>query len=72
MVIHPPTLFLGFACTLVPFSYCIAGLWQKKYRDWVNDKEYEDELERIRTSVNRGVPFGGDDWKEKLLERLKN
>lgn len=35
MVIHPPTLFLGFASTLVPFSYCIAGLWLKKYRDWV-------------------------------------
>lgn len=35
MVIHPPTLFLGFACTLVPFSFCMAGLWQKKYKDWV-------------------------------------
>jgi cytochrome c-type biogenesis protein CcmF len=35
MVIHPPTLFLGFATTLVPFSYCIAGLWLKKYRDWI-------------------------------------
>jgi len=35
MVIHPPTLFLGFATTLVPFSFCIAGLWLKKYKDWV-------------------------------------
>jgi cytochrome c-type biogenesis protein CcmF len=35
MVIHPPTLFLGFASTLVPFSFCIAGLWLRKYRDWV-------------------------------------
>lgn len=35
MVIHPPTLFLGFAATLIPFSFCIAGLWLKKYRDWV-------------------------------------
>lgn len=35
MVIHPPTLFLGFASTLVPFSFCIAGLWLKKYSDWV-------------------------------------
>ncbi|MDH4090206.1 MAG: cytochrome c biogenesis protein CcsA [Cyclobacteriaceae bacterium] len=35
MVIHPPTLFLGFATTLVPFSFCIAGLWLRKYRDWV-------------------------------------
>jgi cytochrome c-type biogenesis protein CcmF len=35
MVIHPPTLFLGFALTVVPFSYCIAGLWLKKYSDWI-------------------------------------
>jgi cytochrome c-type biogenesis protein CcmF len=35
MVIHPPTLFLGFALTLVPFAFCMAGLWLKKYRDWV-------------------------------------
>ncbi len=35
MVIHPPTLFLGFAATLVPFAYCIAGLWLGKYKDWV-------------------------------------
>lgn len=35
MVIHPPTLFLGFAATLVPFSFCIAGLWLKRYREWV-------------------------------------
>ncbi|HEX8039315.1 MAG TPA: cytochrome c biogenesis protein CcsA [Chryseosolibacter sp.] len=35
MVIHPPTLFLGFATTLIPFSYCMAGLWLKKYRDWL-------------------------------------
>jgi cytochrome c-type biogenesis protein CcmF len=35
MVIHPPTLFLGFAATLVPFSFCIAGLWLKKYKDWI-------------------------------------
>lgn len=35
MVIHPPTLFLGFAATLVPFSYCIAGLWLKKYKEWI-------------------------------------
>ncbi len=35
MVIHPPTLFLGFALTLVPFAFCMAGLWQKKYIDWI-------------------------------------
>lgn len=35
MVIHPPTLFLGFALTVVPFAYAVAGLWKKKYREWV-------------------------------------
>ena len=35
MVIHPPTLFLGFALTLVPFAYCIAGLWKGEYTEWI-------------------------------------
>lgn len=35
MTIHPPTLFLGFASTLVPFAYAIAGLWTKKYTEWM-------------------------------------
>ncbi|MDQ3108438.1 MAG: cytochrome c biogenesis protein CcsA, partial [Bacteroidota bacterium] len=34
MTIHPPTLFLGFALTTVPFAFAIAGLWTKKYHDW--------------------------------------
>ena len=35
MVIHPPTLFLGFAATLVPFSFCLAGLYYGKFTEWV-------------------------------------
>lgn len=35
MVIHPPTLFLGFASMIVPFAYGIAALWQKRYKEWV-------------------------------------
>ena len=34
MVIHPPVLFLGFASTLVPFAYAIAGLWKKNFGGW--------------------------------------
>jgi cytochrome c-type biogenesis protein CcmF len=34
MTIHPPTLFLGFASTLVPFAYAIGGLWMKKPGEW--------------------------------------
>ena len=35
MVIHPPMTFLGFSLTLVPFSFCIAGLWRKDFTDWI-------------------------------------
>src|SRR5690606_38198815 len=35
VVIHPPTLFLAFAATLVPFSFAIAGLWLKRTHGWV-------------------------------------
>jgi cytochrome c-type biogenesis protein CcmF len=35
MVIHPPILFLGFASMVVPFAYAIAGLWRRRYNEWV-------------------------------------
>jgi cytochrome c-type biogenesis protein CcmF len=35
MTIHPPTLFLGFASTIVPFSYAIAGLWLREHKEWL-------------------------------------
>lgn len=35
MTIHPPTLFLGFAATLVPFAYAISGIWTRQYRAWI-------------------------------------
>ncbi len=35
MVIHPPTLFLGFATTLIPFAYAIAGLWRGEFKSWI-------------------------------------
>jgi cytochrome c-type biogenesis protein CcmF len=35
MTIHPPTLFLGFAATVVPFAYAIAGLWKKQFVEWI-------------------------------------
>lgn len=35
MVIHPPVLFLGFASTLIPFSFCIAALWKGDYQSFV-------------------------------------
>jgi len=35
MVIHPPTLFLGSAAFVVPFAYAVAGLWQRRYKEWI-------------------------------------
>ncbi len=35
MVIHPPTLFFGFATTLIPFSYAITALRKREYRSWL-------------------------------------
>ena len=35
MTIHPPTLFLGFASTAIPFCYAVAGLWIKDYKGWL-------------------------------------
>lgn len=35
MTIHPPTLFLGFASTVVPFAFAIAGLWTREYKEWL-------------------------------------
>ena len=35
MVIHPPTLFLGFATTAIPFAYCIGGLMTGRSKEWI-------------------------------------
>jgi cytochrome c-type biogenesis protein CcmF len=34
MVIHPPILFLGFASTIIPFGYAMAGFMRKSH-DWL-------------------------------------
>jgi cytochrome c-type biogenesis protein CcmF len=35
MVVHPPVLFIGFAAMAVPFSFAVAGLWRRKYQEWL-------------------------------------
>ncbi len=34
MVIHPPTLFVGFTLMMVPFAFAVAGLWKRRYTQW--------------------------------------
>ncbi len=35
IVVHPPTLFLGFALVSVPFVLALSGLWRREYQRWV-------------------------------------
>jgi putative transposase len=40
------------------------------WRDWVNEPQTAAELEAIRTSVNRGAPFGAEDWRAETATAL--
>jgi cytochrome c-type biogenesis protein CcmF len=35
MTIHPPTLFLGFASTSIPFAFAMAGFMHKDHKGWL-------------------------------------
>lgn len=35
MIIHPPTLFMGFALVSVPFCFALGGLYEKDYAGWI-------------------------------------
>lgn len=35
MTIHPPTLFLGFAATSIPFAFAISGLTNRDDKSWM-------------------------------------
>ena len=35
MVIHPPTLFLGFSSLAVPFSFALAALFHRSWQSWL-------------------------------------
>ena len=49
MVIHPPILFLGFASTLIPFAFAMAGLFNRQTsagsREGIPEKPAEDFVE---------------------------
>lgn len=36
IVIHPPTLFLGFSSLAAPFCFAIGTLMKNRYNDWIN------------------------------------
>lgn len=35
MTIHPPVTFLGFASTIIPFAFAVAGLWTGQLKEWL-------------------------------------
>lgn len=35
MTIHPPVTFLGFASTIMPLAFAVAGMWTGKYKEWL-------------------------------------
>lgn len=43
----------------------------KNYQSWINISDKEDELEVLRNSVNRGVPFGNEAWVDAVVEKYK-
>ena len=38
--------------------------------EFVNEPQTAEELEAIRQSVNRGSPFGNDDWQNEVVKNL--
>ncbi|MDP2655271.1 MAG: transposase [bacterium] len=39
------------------------------YVEWVNTDERSDDLELVRNSVNKGVPYGMDTWVENMVAK---
>jgi peptidyl-tRNA hydrolase len=38
------------------------------YHTWINTDDKSTDLVSIRNSLNRGVPYGGESWKEKMIK----
>ena len=43
----------------------------KDWIEFVNDSERESELEDLRSSAQRGCPFGREDWMVKIAKQLR-
>ncbi len=40
----------------------------KDYSGWVNTEDKEGTIKSMRTSVNKGTPFGSDDWVSMMVD----
>ncbi len=43
---------------------------QDDWLNWVNQPQNEAELAALRTSVERGAPFGSERWQKKTARRI--
>jgi len=64
MAVHPPTLFLGFAATTVPFAYAMSSLWRGEYAVWA--KRVTPWAALSFAALGAGISLGGY-WAYKVL-----
>lgn len=46
----------------------LPGTLPTNYKSWINTNDKPNDLVLIRNSVNRGVPYGGESWREKMIK----
>jgi putative transposase len=43
----------------------------KNYIDFVNESQPKEDIENIRKSINKNIPFGNDEWVGRMIDRFK-
>jgi putative transposase len=43
----------------------------KDYLSWINTPDREDDIKLLRNAVNKGVPFGNEEWVDKKVDKYK-
>lgn len=64
MVVHPPVLFLGYASSVIPLGYAIAGLLNNDFSSWI-ERSYKWLIFSF-TTLGIGIFLGGY-WAYKVL-----
>ncbi len=42
----------------------------RNYKTWINMSDKPKDLLLLRNSLNRGVPYGGESWREKMIKNF--
>ncbi|MFH1482206.1 MAG: hypothetical protein ABIJ83_02045 [Patescibacteria group bacterium] len=43
----------------------------KNYLNYLNESQTNEELFLLRKLVNKNIPFGNDNWVEKIVDKFK-